>query len=167
MPSISRFPVVFGVLFFLVISEVSAGMFGFGKKYHVQLFPEVQGRVTMNGKALEGVTVFREATYDHMESQETRTGPDGRFSFPEWNIQSRTPGKPFVEDRMRQVVAVEHETGDYLLWHYVTGRVEGEKVVAEKLSSLNCDLSDEEIIHHFPSVEDPSFTHDVSSICRW
>lgn len=167
MLSISRFPVLIGVLLVLVISEVSAGMFGFGRKYDVQLFPPVQGRILLDGSALPGVTVIREATYDEAEIQETRTNHEGYFSFPAWTIKSRTPGKPLVEDRLRQVIIVNHQGSKYVLWYYVTGRIDGEKVVAEKLQTLNCDLQNEEIDHHFQKVENPDFTHNISSICRW
>ncbi len=167
MTSIGRFLVIIVASLFLVNSEVSAGMFGLLKKYDVELFPEVEGRIAINGRALEGVTVIREATYDEPEIQETETGPDGRFSFPVWSIQSRTPGKAFVEDRLRQVVVAVHEEGRYVLWYYVTGSIEREKVIAEKLQALNCDLQDKEMDFHFQIAENPNFTHNIASICRW
>lgn len=167
MLSISRFPMVIGVLLVLVISEVSAGMFGLGKKYEVQLFPVVEGRILLDGEPLSGATVIREATYDEAEIQEIRTDQEGRFSFPPWTVQSSTPGKPFVEDRLRQVIVARHQGNQYVLWYYVTGRIDGEKVVAEKLKALSCDLKDEELDHHFVKAENPDFTHNISSICRW
>lgn len=158
------------LVWFLLIamgSEAAAGMFGLGKKYHVQLFPVVEGRITQDGSPLSGVTVVREATYDDSEVQETVTDPDGRFSFPPWNIHSRTPGKSFVEDRIRQVIVAEYAGHKYLLWCYVTGRIDGEQVVAEKLRAMECDLNDEEIAQHFQMAENPDFTHNLSSVCRW
>lgn len=160
-------PLAIGLLLALAGNEVSAGMFGFGKKYDVQLFPVVEGRITKNGVPQAGVTIIREATYDDAEIQEAVTGPDGRFSFPPWTIRSRTPGKAFVEDRLRQVLAAKHKGEQYLLWYYVTGRLDGEEVIAEKLGNLSCDLNDEEISYHFQMVENPSFTHNLASICRW
>lgn len=167
MTSVGRFLMLSVVGLFLVSSEVSAGMFGFGKKYDVELFPAVEGRIARDGVPLEGVTIVREATYDDAELQETETGPDGRFYFPSWTIQSRTPGKPFTEARLRQVVAAEYQERKYLLWYYVTDSIETERVVAEKLHTLDCDLTNDEISHHFPVAENPSFTHNVASICRW
>lgn len=167
MTSMSRFLVLIVVSLILVNSEVSAGMFGLGKKYDVELFPPVQGRILLDGEALSGVTVIREATYDNSDIQEARTDEEGRFSFPEWLVKSRTPGKPFVEDRLRQVIIAEHQGHKYVLWYYVTGRTSGEAVVAEKLQALDCDLRDEETDHHFQKAENPDFTHNVSSICRW
>ncbi|WP_417547655.1 DUF6795 domain-containing protein [Marinobacter segnicrescens] len=167
MTSVGRFLVLSVVGLFLVNSEVSAGMFGFGKKYDVELFPAVEGRIVRDGVPMEGVIVVREATYDDATLQETETGPDGRFYFPPWITQSRTPGRPFTEARLRQVVAAEYEKKKYLLWYHVTDSIDTEKVVAEKLRTLVCDLSNEEISHHFPVAENPSFTHNVASICRW
>ncbi|WP_372972560.1 DUF6795 domain-containing protein [Marinobacter sp.] len=167
MTSVGRFLVLSVVGMFLVNSEVSAGMFGFGKKYDVQLFPAVEGRIARDGVSMEGVTVIREATYDDAEVQETTTDQDGYFSFPEWVTRSRTPGRPFVEDRLRQVIIARYEGQTFVLWYYVTGRIDGEKVVAEKLSTLHCDLSVGEIDHHFQKAENPDFTHNISSICRW
>lgn len=167
MLSISRFSVVTGVFLVLVTSKVPAGSFGFGKKQNVELFPMVFGQITLQGRPVEGVQVVREASYDDAEIQKTETGPDGRFSFPEWTIRSRTPGKAFVEDRIRQVLIAEYKDQEYLLWYYVTGRVRGEHVVAQKLGRLVCDLTDEEMDYHFPSLENPGFTHNVGSICRW
>ncbi|WP_417547635.1 DUF6795 domain-containing protein [Marinobacter segnicrescens] len=167
MTSVGRFLVLSVVGLFLVNSEVSAGMFGFGKKYDVELFPEVEGWIVRDGVPLEGVIIVREATYDEAEIQETTTDQHGYFSFPEWITSSRTPGKPFVEDRLRQVIVAKHGGQTFVLWYYVTGRIEGESVVAEKLRALLCDLNDEEVDHHFQKAENPDFTHNISSICRW
>ena len=156
-----------GLLLAILAFDVSAGLFGLGKSYEVQLFPAVEGRVTKGGVPLAGASVVREATYDDAEIQQTLTDADGRFGFPAWTIRSRTPGKSLVEDRLRQVIVVEHEGWKYLLWYYVTGRINGEQVVAEKLKSLECDLDDQELSYHFPKAENPSFTHNIGSICRW
>lgn len=163
----SQLQVLFAVGLALLIGEVDAGMLGFGKKYDVELFPFVEGRVTQNGAPLKNATVIREATYDGAEVQETVTDQDGYFSFPEWVVSSRTPGKPLMEARLRQVIIVSHETKAFVLWYYVTGRIDGEKVIAEKLRTLHCELNDDEVDHHFQKAENPNFTHNVSSICRW
>lgn len=163
----SRFLVLLTIGLVLASSEVCAGMFGFGKKYDVELFPVVEGRVVRDGVPLEGVTIVREATYDSAEIQKTTTNSDGYFAFPDWVIRSATPGKPLAEVRLRQVIVARYEGSTFLLWYYVTGRISGEKVIAEKLHSLNCDLGDDEIDYHFPKAENADFTHNISSICRW
>lgn len=155
------------VMFFVFLNEGNAGMFGFLKKFDVLLFPEVRGRVEQAGAPVQGLKIIRAATYDTAETQETHTDKNGVFSFPPWTTKSRTPGKPLVEDRLRQVVVAQQGGEKYVLWHYVTARVTGEAVITEKLAHLNCSLEDEEIVHHFTKVENPSFTHNISSICRW
>lgn len=167
MLSISRFPVVVGVFLFLLISEVSAGMFGFGKKYDVLLCPEVKGSISINGQPVEGLTIMREVIYDdpHVETAETRE--DGSFYFPPLNVRSSTPGKAFDETRTRQVLVTEYQGEKYVLWVYATDAIEEEPVIAEKLSNLNCDLSNEKTQHHFQIPDHPSFTHNIISICRW
>ncbi|WP_339800839.1 carboxypeptidase-like regulatory domain-containing protein [uncultured Marinobacter sp.] len=161
-----RFGLVLVVLFGLV-NEGYAGMFGFGKKYDVLLFPEVSGKVVQNGAPVEGLKIIRSATYDKNETQETYTNAEGVFSFPSWSIRSSTPGKAFVEDRLRQVIAAERGNEKFVLWYYVTGSTSGEQVIQEKLGNLNCDLDDEELVHHFKIFENPDFTHNIASICRW
>ncbi|MAM00587.1 MAG: hypothetical protein CL583_19315 [Alteromonadaceae bacterium] len=151
----------------LLASEGSADMFGWFKRYDVLLSPEVQGRITLAGAPVEHVKVFRETTYDGHTLESVTTDGDGRFFFPVRTTRSSTPGKPFDEQRLRQVLVAEYQGQDYLLWYYVTARLSGEVVINEKLRSLSCDLNDEEISHHFTMVENPDFTHNISSICRW
>lgn len=109
MLSISRFPVLIGVLLVLVISEVSAGMFGFGKKYDVFLCPEVKGSISIDGEPVEGLTIMREVIYDDAHVETVKTEEDGSFYFPPLTVQSSTPGKAFDETRTRQVLVTEYE----------------------------------------------------------
>ncbi|NWO04412.1 MAG: hypothetical protein HLX50_01510 [Alteromonadaceae bacterium] len=155
------------VTLFGFVHEGYAGMFGFGKKYDVLLFPEVSGRIEQGGVPVHGLKIIRAATYDTADIQETYTDKHGGFRFPSWTTKSGTPGKAFVEDRLRQVVVAEQGSEKYVLWHYVTARVTGEEVIREKLAHLNCSLDDEEKVHRFQKVENPDFTHNISSICRW
>ncbi len=167
MLSISRFPIVFGVLLALLISEVSAGMFGLGKKYDVFLCPEVKGSISIDGQPVEGLAVMREVVYDDSHVEQVKTEKDGSFYFPPLMVRSSTPGKAFDETRTRQVLVTEYEGEQYVLWVYATPAIEKEPVVSEKLSQLNCDLRNEKTQHHFAIPDDPSFTHNIISICRW
>lgn len=167
MLSISRFPVLIGVLLVLVISEVSAGMFGFGKKYDVFLCPEVKGSISIDGEPVEGLTIMREVIYDESQVDEVKTAEDGSFYFPPLKVRSSTPGKAFDETRTRQVLVTEYQGEQYVLWVYATPAIEEEPVISEKLSQLDCDLTDEKTQHHFVIPEQPNFTHNIVSICRW
>jgi hypothetical protein len=162
--------VAVNVLFVTVIISAqgaSADMFSFLKRYDVFLCPKVEGRITLNGEPVVGVRVLREIIYDKGRVDTATTSGNGTFRFPELIAKSRTPGKAFDETRNRQVIVADHNGQKYLLWLYVTGRVTEEAVINEKLSSLDCDLSNEEKHHHFKKKENPSFTHNIKSICRW
>lgn len=167
MTSVGRFLMLSVVGLFLLSSEASAGMFGFGKKYDVFLCPEVKGVISINGEPVAGLTIMREVIYDdpHVETVETEV--DGSFYFPPLTVRSSTPGKAFDETRTRQVLVTEYKGEKYVLWVYATDAIEEEPVIAEKLANLNCDLSNEKIHHHFTIPDHPSFTHNIISICRW
>lgn len=167
MLSISRYPAVLGVVLLLVISEVSAGMFGFGKKYDVHLCPEVKGSISIDGKPVAGLTIMREVIYDDAHVETVETDEDGSFYFPSLAVRSSTPGKAFDETRTRQVLVTEYQGEKYVLWVYATDAIEEEPVIAEKLSTLDCDLNNEKTNHHFQIPDHPSFTHNIISICRW
>ena len=155
------------VLAALMASGVYAGMFDFLKKYDVQLFPPVEGRLLQNDEPLEGVEIIREATYDEVETETAVTGADGRFSFPQWTTRSNTPGKPLIEVRLRQVVAATYQGEYYILWQYTTDQVKPEPVITDLLKRLDCDIASEEIDHYFPIPDNPGFEHIIGSICRW
>lgn len=151
----------------LTSSQVMADMFGLFKRYDVHLSPEVQGRITLDGKPMSGLKVYRELFYEKRHVDTATTGSDGSFSFPEKEIKSSAPGKLFGETHVTQVITVDHQDETYLLWRTSTSRIKPSAEITKKLESLNCDLKTPEELHHFPMAEHPSFTHDVSSICRW
>lgn len=152
---------------FLLSTEATAGMFGFLTRYDVQLSPEVKGRVTLDGKPLSDVEIYRTLTYGEERLDRTRTDSDGAFRFPERNIKSRRPGRLFDETRVRQVVGLIYEDKNYLLWYTVPGGIKPSRSLSEKLGTLSCDLSSPEKEQVFDNYENPSFPHGVSSICRW
>ena len=167
MLSISRFPVLFGVIFLLVISEVSAGMFGFGKKTEVHLSPEVNGIVMLNGSPVAGAQVVRTLDYGQEYREETVTGEDGAFHFPEKNIQSTRPDKLMDETRVRQIVTVNFQGEKYLLWYATPGTIHWRTGIANRLSSMRCELTNPEIEQGFENIEKPQFPHSTFSVCRW
>lgn len=142
-------------------------MFGFGKRVDVFLCPEVHGQITLNGEPLSGVRLMREVFYDKEILDRTETSESGGFSFERLAIKSRTPNKAFVEARTHQIVVADYQGKRYLLWHHITDSIEEEPFITEKLQHLNCDLSDDEIYHHFPIPGRSDFTYNIKSICRW
>jgi len=147
--------------------QAMAGMFGFFKRYDVHLSPAVHGQVKLDGEPMANLEVYRELFYEKKYMDKTTTDAEGRFHFPEKNIKSRNPGKLFGETHVTQVLTVDHGQDTHLLWRTSTTRIEPSKVITDKLASLNCDLENSEELHHFQMHENPDFTHDVSSICRW
>lgn len=142
-------------------------MFSWLKKYDVQLSPTVQGSVTLNGKPLAGIRVFRELDYDKSYNDETVSDQHGKFYFAEKNIKSRLPGNKFDQSRSRQVISLDYQGKLFLLWYLNTSSIKPQRAVVQRLASLNCDLNNEELEHVFPNFEKPDFPHSTFSICRW
>ncbi|XQW83489.1 DUF6795 domain-containing protein [Thalassotalea piscium] len=159
----------FSALCFLLSTQVTASMFGLFKKYDVHLSPEVHGVITNKGEPVVGLKVFRGLTYgdDKELIDETVTDSQGRFSFKEKNIRSRKPGSMFDESRVRQIIDVDYQGSQYLLWGTMMIGIEPNIALSKRLSHLNCDLSNSEEYYEFASVEYPDVTHGIQSICRW
>lgn len=146
--------------------QVMADMFSWLKKYDVYLSPAVHGMVTLNGKPVAGAEVLRELTYDKDYIDNTVTAADGSFRFPEKHIRSRKPGS-LQEMRTRQVISLRHHDKQYLLWYLTTSSITPQQAIVQKLASLQCDLTNEELEQVFTNFEKPDFPHSTFSICRW
>lgn len=142
-------------------------MFDLLKRYDVELSPEVRGRVSIEGVPLPNLEVYRELFYEERYLEKAYTDSEGRFTFPKKSIKSRSPGKLFGETHITQVITVDHNDAPYLLWRTSTTRLETPKVLRSKLEKLDCDLTWPEKLQHFEVRENPSFTHNIRSICRW
>ncbi|GAB2909213.1 hypothetical protein GCM10027181_05540 [Rheinheimera gaetbuli] len=147
--------------------QVLADMFSWFKKYDVHLSPVVQGKITLDGKPLAGIKVFRELDYDKSYNDEVVTDEQGQFYFAEKNIKSRLPGNKFDQSKSRQVLSLDYQGKLFLLWYLNTSSIKPQQAVVQRLASLNCDLSNEELEQVFPNFEKPDFPHSTFSICRW
>lgn len=147
--------------------QVNADMFSWFKKYDVHLSPAVHGKITLNGKPLHNIKVFRELDYDKSYTDEAVTNAQGEFQFPEKHIKSRLPGNKFDQSKSRQVISLDYQGKLFLLWYLNTSSIKPQQAVVQRLASLNCDLSNEELEHVFPNIEKPDFPHSTFSICRW
>ncbi|WP_328185443.1 DUF6795 domain-containing protein [Marinobacter sp. OP 3.4] len=145
----------------------AAGLWDYIRKSHYELFPEVNGTLTISGVPMEGLTVVQEAHLEDTEVRKTKTDVNGQFSFPEWEIYSRHPGLPLSEIRLFQIMTVQYQGKQYMLWHHVTGGFKGAEMITEVLADMRCDLFEPEAQIGFPDVEHPSFEHAVFSVCRW
>jgi hypothetical protein len=146
--------------------QVMADMFSWLKKYDVHLSPAVQGIVTLDGKPVAGAEVLRELTYDKDYIDKTVTAADGSFRFLEKQIRSRKPGS-LQEMRTRQVISLRYQNKQHLLWYLTTSSITPQRAIVQKLASLQCDLTNEELEQVFTNVEKPDFPHSTFSICRW
>jgi len=167
MTSVGRFLVLSVVGLFLVSSEVSAGMFGFGKKTEVHLSPEVKGSITRNGEPVPGAEVYRTLDYDKEYFEQTFTDKEGRFGFPETNVRSGLPSKLMDETRVRQVIGAVVDGKKYLLWYHTPGGINERTAVTRRLRNLHCDLTTPEKELLFRNLKKPDFPHAAFSICRW
>ncbi|MDP2716621.1 DUF6795 domain-containing protein [Rheinheimera sp.] len=164
----SQFLVCLSVISVLLYSlEVRANMFSWFNKYDVHLSPAVQGTVTVDGKPLAGIKVFRELDYDNAYNEEATTDEQGQFYFAEKNIKSRQPANKLDQSKIRQVISLVYHGKTFVLWYLNTSSIEPQQAIVQRLAALNCELSDEELEHTFPNIEKPDFPHSTFSICRW
>lgn len=154
------------ILFTLVTTKVNADMFSWFKKYDVHLSPAVQGNITLDGKPLSGVTVFRELDYDASYSDDAVTDAQGRFQFAEKNIRSRQPGNKLDQSTIRQVISLDYQGQTYVLWYTSTPSIKPHATFQRLLSSLHCELTSPEQKYSLPNAEYPDFPHGVISICQ-
>lgn len=150
-----------------VATGVYAGMFGFMKKTTVHLSPPVEGVVTLNGQPLEGVKVYRTLDYDQEYKDQVLTDAEGRFAFREKNLESRRPNQLGDETRVRQVIGLDYEGKNYLLWYAVPGGITPRQALSQRLADMKCELTTPEEEQVFENIEKPEFPHSVFSICRW
>ena len=142
-------------------------MFSWLKKYDVYLSPAVIGKITLDGKPLHSIKVFRELDYDKSYTDEAVTNARGEFHFPEKNIKSRQPGNKLDQSTIRQVISLDYQGQTYVLWYLNTSSIKPQHAIVQRLATLNCDLSNEELEHVFPNIEKPDFPLSTFSMCRW
>lgn len=167
MKSNSRFSILLFVFLVLPSVEVDAGALGFGRKSQVHLSPEVRGRIFLNGDPVYGATVIRTLDYDQEYREETVTGENGAFYFPEEAILSNRPGRLLDETRVRQIVTVHHEGQRYILWYHTPGGISQRSAVSSRLKNMICELRTPEKELLFRNLDNPEFPHAAFSICRW
>ncbi|TMO46431.1 DUF6795 domain-containing protein [Pseudoalteromonas ruthenica] len=128
-------------------------MFGIFKKQQVDLCSKVQGQLFVSGHPAKGVHVHRTLTYSGEQefSDSTVTDSEGCFSLPKYSILSRKPNKPFFESFVYQYIYAEYEGDERLIWFAEQGGRIEQASFAKKLSTINCDLNDDEVQFQFNS----------------
>lgn len=143
-------------------------MFGIFKKQQVDLCSHVKGQLFINGQPAKGMSVHRILTYSGEQefSDDTVTDSQGCFSLPKYSILSRKPNKPFFENFVHQYIYAEYNGDERLIWFAEQGgRVEWASF-AKKLSTINCDLNDDEVQFQFNSGM-PKILFCANSRGRW
>lgn len=144
-------------------------MFNFLKKEVVYLSPAVHGQITNNGEPVADATVTRTLSYNQIKKpieDRTTTAADGSFSFPEKVIEAKQ-GSSMATKVRRQEIDVSYQGTHYLLWFMNIHTIRPVGVVAEKLSQLNGDLTNEEQQYDFHDDEFSAMPFSAISICKW
>ncbi|QLE86639.1 hypothetical protein FLM48_17110 [Shewanella sp. Scap07] len=136
------------------------------KTYTVELCPEVQGRLTHNNLPIQNQTVTRSLTYnDEEEVDECVTDSDGVFYFPAKSIKSKLPGNIFHEPVIRQIIFVEFQEQEPLIWFANQREIDTPKVFIRLMSKLNAELTAEEQVYEFENKEFSASQFRVRSLC--
>ncbi|MEZ9140390.1 MULTISPECIES: DUF6795 domain-containing protein [unclassified Shewanella] len=167
------------LLLIVTVSSLSEeSMLGlFKKAVDVEVFPEVSGRLTLNGEPLSNVNIKRGFKYsgvmEEIEWDFVSTDENGKFVFPELTMSSDHPNKAFTETRVAQAIMLaDNNIPDYedaYLWSTVSRGIRHISYFSERLSQLNCELSNEAIRHEVidEEFEDGVVRYTIFSLCRW
>jgi len=148
-------------------------MFGFFKRYTVEMSPEVRGRITDGGKPVVGIQVARSLSYDGYQNgneqlQHTLTNENGDFSFTAVTIKSRMPGDIFGQNnRIKQSVYIKQKDVTSSLW-FTRKDWAPSQTLSKLMLELNADVNNKEL--HY-EIDTTSFggvpAQVVISICHW
>ncbi|XPF93314.1 DUF6795 domain-containing protein [Colwellia sp. RE-S-Sl-9] len=156
------------MLAFPIISQ-GVDMFGWFKKQDVFLCSEVNGIVTENGEPVASIEIKRSLMYidgkDHIDT--AITDNKGHFYFPQKNIRSSIPSKPFSEDRVSQQITIDRDGAPIPLWIATPRDYKEVPEFTKKLTFLNCELSNKRVSFQFKNNKNEHLNHTASSICRW
>ena len=169
------------VFFSYAYPEGDETVFGFLKRYDVELSAPVKGRITHNGIAVSGMEVVRELSYGGYDKGEpiidyALTDTNGEFSFKEVKVKSNAPGNIFGQDaRLKQNIFIKKDLDEikddgedsYWLWRISKNWV-SVPYLNQYLMQLNADLQNEELqyevdLTQFGLIRD----QPVISICYW
>jgi hypothetical protein len=169
------------VFFSYAYPEGDDAVFGFLKRYEVELSAPVQGRITNNGIPISGAEVVRELSYGGYDKGDpiidyALTDTNGEFSFKEVKVKSNAPGNIFGQDaRLRQEIYIKKEPDEikdeedkyYWLW-LISKNWISVPYLNKFLLELNADLNNKEVQHEidltqFGLIRD----QPIISICYW
>lgn len=122
--------IVLGSVVILAFSpQVMANMFSWFNKYDVHLSSAVQGTVTVDGKPVQNIKVFRELDYDKAYNEAATTDEQGHFYFAKKNIKSRQPANKLDQSKIRQVISLDYQDKTFVLWYLNTSSIEPQQAI--------------------------------------
>ncbi|WP_192021546.1 DUF6795 domain-containing protein [Shewanella sp. ENK2] len=180
MKKFTVFAALVSCLLMLVVSSHSEGtVLGiFKKAVDVEVFPAVSGKITLNGKPVEGLKLLRSYIYYDVTSKDgtedySVTDSDGNFTFPEILVSSKHPNGAFSVNMIAQIIMIDDDRfesyKEKYLWDTKARGITQSKFHIERLRTLNCELSEEEVSHQIidDSFPDGTVRYEIFSICRW
>ncbi|PKF76571.1 hypothetical protein CW749_26345 [Vibrio sp. vnigr-6D03] len=153
---------VLTILPILAIAE-SVDLF---KKRIVHLCPEINGRLMDGDKPLGGITIERGIAYGQAYESTTTTDPDGYFSMPSHEYETRKPLNPLDEKRVITYLIANIDGEEIKIWHSVLYSLDPIEKVADSLSTLHCDMNSPMKIYSLKYGESNAIKSDVLSMCN-
>ncbi|NMM42804.1 DUF6795 domain-containing protein [Pseudoalteromonas arctica] len=137
--------------------------------YKVHLCPEVKGRLTNNGKPIDCQLISRSLNFSDGKARKdfTYTDHNGNFTFPEITIRSDQPGIPFAEIFTNQYITSSYNNHKFIIWRSTLTDIHPRHEITNKLSTLNADITDEQVCFNFKNTLHPHAPFRASSIARW
>lgn len=154
-------------LVFIVFSQqVMADMFGWFKKTEVQLSPEVNGTVTLNGKPVAGATIQQSLSYGDKEfNDHAITDAEGRFKFPAKSAKFRVSS--MFDTWLSQLLVVEHAGQSVKIWSTGATNTLTYDSVRQLLFNMQCELTSPEMKIGIPRSNPQSPPLWLVSICNF
>ncbi|MCA0935828.1 hypothetical protein LCL85_09835 [Vibrio alginolyticus] len=160
------------ILALALFSVGASAMFWPFKKYDVEMSPEVRGVIKLDGVPQAGLTVYRELFYEGYKKgkilkDDTQTKELGEFSFSSMTIRSRMPGDIFGGSlKVYQHVYVVHQAKEKEIWGAWVPTA-GAKSLSWMLMNIDCEISDEKMIHEVDINPEGTLRIPVHSVCDW
>lgn len=155
------------LLLFMVFSQqVMADMFGWFKKTEVELSPEINGTITLNGKPATGATVLRLLTYsDKKFNDSTTTDENGHFRFPVKVVKLKVSS--MFDTAVTQKLVVDYESRQTEIWTAANLNTLKYDSIYQLLSCMHCELTSPEMRLEIPMRNPQSPPLGVVSMCAF
>lgn len=154
-------------LVFIVFSQqVMADMFSWFKKTELELSPEVNGTVTLNGKPIAGAKVLRLLTYsDKKFNDSATTDEQGRFQLPVKAVKLKVSS--MFDTAVTQKLVVDYESRQTEIWVASNLNTLKYDSIYQLLSSMKCELTSPDMRLEIPMRNPQSPPLGVVSLCSF